>query len=494
MISLIEIKYLCPTIAMISAGKTTILNVLFNIDFLESSSGIGTKFVNIIRYNPDVGNYPKFYHLKLKLKENGDYDFYKEESTEIFGKEEIKCKIKELNEEFKKKEVPYEELFYMIEVGENNFIEDKEYLKNYDLVDIPGVSEYNKSSKRKEEKNLKKCCTIEEEMKDYNPGDEQNYLTEIFKRIKNKMINGIIIFSIDNYQLVENYRIIGKLQKVINKPIENFLILLNKIDKSENIEYDVSNLRSKIMEYFPSANEFNFTKNTIVPCSAIQLENELKMDKNFKNLIYFHYLNFLMKCKNSSLINNYNFIDFLKKLISKEKITIKKFLKKMHEIINDININEILNDIKGIISYIILSHQDENINMGLSEYDINKTEIQKNLEKIENNKEEIQDEEEEQEEEEDFNLNNVSENLIILYYFYEFNNKKLIPSKTRNTMKIINYFSLQKVYEYNIKKNIKDSFINDNSYEFINVPLLGLSNAGKSTIFQFNWLQFITLS
>ena len=30
----------------------------------------------------------------------------------------------------------------MIEVGEANFIEDKEYLKNYDLVDIPEVNKY----------------------------------------------------------------------------------------------------------------------------------------------------------------------------------------------------------------------------------------------------------------------------------------------------------------------------------------------------------------
>ena len=41
------------------------------------------------------------------------------------------------------------------------------------------------------------------------------------------MNNGIIIFAIDTFEHVENYRIIGKLQKVINKPIENFLILFS---------------------------------------------------------------------------------------------------------------------------------------------------------------------------------------------------------------------------------------------------------------------------
>ena len=140
----IEVKNLCPLIAMISAGKTSILRVIFDVDFLEASAGIGTKFVNIIRYNPDVGKNPKFYHLKLKDIGNGDYDYYKDpDFKEVIGKQEIKQSNEKINQELKNKTVPYEELFYMIEVGECGFIEDKEYLKNYDLVDIPGVSEFN---------------------------------------------------------------------------------------------------------------------------------------------------------------------------------------------------------------------------------------------------------------------------------------------------------------------------------------------------------------
>ena len=83
----IEIKNLCPMIAMISAGKTSILNTIYDIDFLETSAGIGTKFVNIIRYNPEVGKNPKFYHLILKDIGNGDYEYYKDTKTEIIGKE-----------------------------------------------------------------------------------------------------------------------------------------------------------------------------------------------------------------------------------------------------------------------------------------------------------------------------------------------------------------------------------------------------------------------
>ena len=60
---------------MISARKSIILRVIFDVDFSEVSAGIGIKFINIIRYNPEVGKKPKFYHLKLKNFGNGDYEY-----------------------------------------------------------------------------------------------------------------------------------------------------------------------------------------------------------------------------------------------------------------------------------------------------------------------------------------------------------------------------------------------------------------------------------
>ena len=253
-------------IGMISAGKTSLLNVFYDIDYLEASPGIGTKFVTIIRYNPEVGPNPKFYHILLEQKGNDDYKYIKDIKTEIIGRDNIKEKVIKLNEELKENDKPYTEIFYFLEVGTYNF-EDKEYLKNYDLVDVPGVSEYrvNQNTTPKEvyqefsketitprsinEDTIKPGNinegaitpgninedsaapgasstldnkTIEEEMITYKPEEEKTYLTQIFKIIKNKINNGIIVFNIENYQLVDNYRIIGKLQKVINKPIENF--------------------------------------------------------------------------------------------------------------------------------------------------------------------------------------------------------------------------------------------------------------------------------
>ena len=567
----IEIKNLCPMIAMISAGKTSILNTIYDIDFLETSAGIGTKFVNIIRYNPEVGKNPKFYHLILKPIGNGDYEYYKDTKTEIIGKEEIKKKNKQKNEELKEKDIPYIDLFYMIEVGECNIIEDKEYLKNFDLVDVPGVSEYKPPDKSKtnEEKpkeneeidpvklledeigqspppsaqgNIKeekstKSITVEEEMKTYKAESEHNYLTEIFKIIKNKMKNGIIVFSVDNYQHVDNYRIIGKLQKIINKPIENFLVLLNKIDKSEDREYDIATLKAKIFENFPSAKEFNSTKNTIIPCSKIQLENETKMNKSFKHLIYFHFINFLMISQKESSSystptpNSYNFIDFLKKRLD-QRIKKKKFIESINEIIKNENFSKILEEIKTTIGMLEKEHLDSNINLGVTEKEFEEEDIKNILEDLKGDDEKEEDEEE-NEEKDNFNINEQEGNLIILYYYSQFKKGKLIPPKSTDTSNIIKYFTMKnmkrnmekeiKDIEEQLKENeMKDKSLNDQidhiskrmiefyddyvkegikpentetlkkninssigvfkTSKLLYIPMLGVSNAGKSTI------------
>ena len=67
----IETRKIVPVAAMISAGKSKLLNVLYNMNFLQCTAGIGTKFVNLIRYNPRIEE-PIFYHLKIE-KEGDKY-------------------------------------------------------------------------------------------------------------------------------------------------------------------------------------------------------------------------------------------------------------------------------------------------------------------------------------------------------------------------------------------------------------------------------------
>ncbi len=118
----IRIKNICPVIGMISSGKSSILNVLFNMDFLEASPDVTTKIVTIIRYNSNLKE-PRFFQLKLQNEGNDDYRFYKSDKPTVVGKEQIKSKIKEINKTNRddyNNNPEYENIFYMLEIGEIN--------------------------------------------------------------------------------------------------------------------------------------------------------------------------------------------------------------------------------------------------------------------------------------------------------------------------------------------------------------------------------------
>ena len=143
-----KIKNICPVIGIISSGKSSVLNALFNMDCLEAKPEVTTKIVTIIRYNSLI-NEPRFFHLVLKNDGNGNYTFYKDNDKNVItGKKNIMEEINLRNEEWQKKEPKYEEIFFMLEVCEVNFIE-KEFLKNNDFADVPGVSENIANKKKK---------------------------------------------------------------------------------------------------------------------------------------------------------------------------------------------------------------------------------------------------------------------------------------------------------------------------------------------------------
>ena len=351
-------KNICPVIGMISSGKSSILNAIFNIDYLEVKAEVTTKIVTIIRYSPSATN-PRFFHLIVNNEGNDNYSFTKEKNTEIVGKEVIKNQIKELNEKFSQEKPIYEKLFYMLEIGEVNLIQ-KEFLRDYDFADIPGVSEntenknlnpINEGESAAPKANISEedlSLTAEEECRKTNPEKEVNYLTQIYKILKNKINNGIIVLSADKFQNIKNYTIIGTLQKVLDKPIENFLILLNKMDKSDDIKNDLDLLNEKFSEEFPEGT-INATRNTVVQCSSFQIENELRMENSFPNLIYYHYINYIMESKRFNDFIGY-LINFLKNFEEDNVENIKKtdFEKNLKSIENDKNILKIINIIPKI--------------------------------------------------------------------------------------------------------------------------------------------------
>ena len=109
----IEMRKIIPVVARISTGKSKLLNVIYNIDFLESKAGISTKFINILRYNPNIKE-PRFYHLNIK-KEGEKYQFYRDNKYGIIkGEKYIIEENKKINGKYKDGQtVKYEDIFYI---------------------------------------------------------------------------------------------------------------------------------------------------------------------------------------------------------------------------------------------------------------------------------------------------------------------------------------------------------------------------------------------
>ena len=483
----LNIKNICPVIGTKLNGKSSILNTLFNINYLDFS-WLEIKTVIIIRYNPGITK-PKFFKLNVKSDGNDNYNFYKNNDYEMNGEDEIRNKIKIINKELDKNEPKYEDIFYMLETCEVNFI-DINFLKENDFADIPAYNEYLVYKK------------------DMNP------FIQILKILKNKINKGIFIFSVDNFMHIDNYMVIGKLNLVLNKPMENFLLLLNKMDKSKNIEEDIKSLNQKLVEEFPNG-EFNITRNTIIQCSSFQLENELKMEKEFSYLIYYHYINYIMDMDKYNNFIEY-FKNFIRNYAKKDVINIdvEEFKKNIKSIENDEDIKKI----KDIIKKIRNNHDIIKTKLLLDESDF----TEENIKKCINNLDDLI--------ENEFGkidlFEQTNNTIIIVYYYFLYKSNKLKFFKSSETKNILEYFTKQnkdnknkykelesklkdldnkkknnycipKLNEFfNIYKNggiylnkikeienslnqIGNNFKN-NEYFFI--PLIGLSGSGKSTI------------
>ena len=410
---LIKIKHrkIVPIAAMISAGKSKILNTILNVKFLESNTNITTKFVNIMRYNPEVTE-TIFYHLKIK-KENEEYIYYQDLSYETKkGDEAVIKENKNINKKLSsEKNVDYNDIFYMTEINDAKFIEDKQYLLSHDLCDIPGLSEYQKQQNDDSEK--------------------VTYLTEIFKRLKYYIDGCIFVFSIENYQNDENFEILKKLHEVIGKNIANFLVILNKLDLSKDPEEDIKKCKEKLIKKFQDFEIFNLNWNTFVPISAFNLENELLMSVNFSNFIKYLFDIYKEEINKSNDNNNITFISYLASIIrNKTSETIKKTVEELNK-----NNNEINKKIKEIIRDIVeQSKGNNNINLG----------ININYDK----------EEEEEEEEEEYEIIKI---IKMIYILYEKNELSLHRSKETN--EILKYFTT-KNYE---SKNSLISLLNEKS-------------------------------
>ena len=65
-------RFLFQFFGKISSGKSTLLNYILNLHgIFETNYNISTKFICIIRYNPNLENGPKLYNVSVS--ERGEY-------------------------------------------------------------------------------------------------------------------------------------------------------------------------------------------------------------------------------------------------------------------------------------------------------------------------------------------------------------------------------------------------------------------------------------
>ena len=224
-----------PTIGNISVGKSLFLNSMFGNDFCQVNNDITTKFILFIRHIDNLKE-PRLYELEPP----NTYDFFYSYKDVFTGEENIKNKINQINDENKNSK---KAIFYMLEI-EIKSIENKEFLNNVDFLDIPGLNE-----------------------------SEEDYINLYFKYIKDMIKFCLIIFSVENFNSEDSMKVINKLKKNLYVPIENFLIILNKIDISDDLEKTIKDFKNVIL----NSGSFNIYKNTLVPVNSLKLKSEIKI-------------------------------------------------------------------------------------------------------------------------------------------------------------------------------------------------------------------------
>ena len=515
-------------IGIISSGKSTFLNSIFGFNYLQVNSNITTKFICVIRYNPNIKE-PIFYHLKLIPKKNKPDEYMYmciKNEPKIMGKKIIKEKIISINKELHNScEPKYEDLFWMLETNKI-LIENKNFMENTDFYDIPGLNEYLKTNEKTQQSNLKEKDNIQSEndesdlidnappptinmiednineidKKDINANtkiskeekdNNYKYIHSIFKYLKTKIKNFIFIISTESCYKPENLEIIENIRKNIDFDLEGGLFVLTKIDKSENKEKKIFECNQYFINNMPS-DIFNLHFNIFVAINSKNFKNEMFMKDKIKYyFLYFYnkYYDNYIKISNEKHKNK-NFISFIEEDIIKKEIGENNFEDFIEKASDEIKMED-LNKIKKVYELIKLN-ENIRIEFGINfdDEDDDSIKMLKGLYQLFKEKKYVPP---------------YSESTkIILNFFNDYDketpliNKDKVKNKQKDKIDI-NLENLENIFN-GIKLCIKDdkkdyiSFIKqiDSKLETIEkyvkngkniyIPFIGPSNAGKSTI------------
>ena len=474
----VEERRAIVVIGMISSGKSTFLNSLLGITYLESKDDVTTKFVTIIRYNEKLKE-PKLYHLKLIKEENLKEKNPKENENTISQNNNLSENTAEKEED---------NSYYFVKDGEESI--GKENI-------IERIKKINKEEKKEGKNNSSNSRSESTE----ESNEDMRYIKGIFQYIKKKVEREIIIFSSETYYKPQNLQIIKDIQKEINVVLYNNLIILNKIDICEDREKTIDECKQFFVNNLDS-DIFNIYQNTFAPLNSMQFKNEILMRDNFENY-YLYYLN--------KYIEKYI-------RIKEEEAKKIKIIPFVEFIANEITTGKKSNEKKEFINDLVINFDDDKLGLIKDVYE----KVKKNLNYIIDygiNFEADEDDDEDQ-------------SLLIIKAFYQnFEDKVNIPKYSDEVQLILDYFNkftenstnmetaplpgtlktpseviideskallilkdiFNKLKKYT-KENDKDNIINilsDNlimmekfiyNHRKIYIPFIGVSSAGKSTI------------
>ena len=252
-----------PVIGKISSGKSTFLNSLLGLDCLESRTDITTKFICIIRHNPD-NVIPRLYPAKLVERKSEihkkAFNFVKDEKNEIIG--DLKENIKNINEEIGNcKELytfsdnNFQKFFYILEANLDIF-KGKNYIfsKIFEFLDLPGLNEIT----------------------DF-------YLNNIIPKITPNTHFSLFIFDAGNSEDEQTRELFKKFLKLMNsKAKKNSFFIYNKLDKFKNGKLK----ENEQLLYFKNDILFKTYKlklknNHFVGLNSIQLNYDKKKNDKF---------------------------------------------------------------------------------------------------------------------------------------------------------------------------------------------------------------------
>ena len=292
---MIEERKGMSVIEMISSRKSTFLNSIFEINYLHPRDDITTKFICVIRYSPETKE-SMLYHLKLVPKDNNqDFFYFMKDGKDFIGKKEIKEKIKLINSnENKYSEPQYENLFWMLEIN-TTYINNINLMKEYDFYDIPGLNEYIRTEKNMDcpppniinnaSNDINQINTIEKNQENEENQKSCNYIEGIFKYLKNIIKNFIFIINTESCYKPQNFEIINKLKKIFNFQFRNNLIILNKIDLSEDKQKTILECKQNFINNL-EPDIFNVDYNTFIPLNSKKFKIEMLMKSKIKYFFY----------------------------------------------------------------------------------------------------------------------------------------------------------------------------------------------------------------